>query len=455
MSKINSINPANAQINASFDTISNKDALLCAKRAHDAYEKWSALKLEERALKINALSNVLIANKQKYAQLMTLEMGKPIGQSIAEIEKCAATARLFSKNASQWLKDENVLSQDAEKYITFSPIGTILAIMPWNFPFWQAMRMAIPSLVLGNSVILRHSNTVPMCSLAIQSAFEQAGISNGVFTSIICDHNAIRPLLKSDNIQGVSLTGSEKAGSEVAKIAGRYIKKAVLELGGSDPFIVLEDAQVEFACQKAKDARNLSSGQSCIAAKRFIVSKGVYDDFVGRLKDLTERTIVGDPMNMSTEIGPLANKEQLAKISMQVEDAKNKGAKIECGAERIEGEGYYYKPTLITGVKKNMLVLKEEVFGPISPVVMAKDDDDAIRIANSSRLGLGASIWTEDRQKGKMLARKLDAGIVYVNGIVRSDPSLPFGGVKASGIGRELSRYGMLEFANIKPIVVS
>ena len=358
-------------------------------------------------------------------------------------------------NSEKWLQDEPVNTEARKSVVAFEPIGTVLAVMPWNFPFWQALRCAIPALTLGNTCILRHSNSVPMCALAIEGAFKEAGFQAGVFKTVITDHKAVKRMIKSRYINGVSVTGSMEAGSDIAKTAGKKAKKCVLELGGSDPFIVLEDADIQLAVQEARNGRNISSGQSCIAAKRFIVVKSVYDDFREKLVTLTKETIVGDPMDQKTEIGPLANRQQLEKLEMQVKDAVSKGAKVRVRRKKKTGKGYFYEPTVITNIKKNMEVAKSEVFGPVSPIIVAKDEKDAIKIANSTSFGLGASIWTTNFENAERIARQVQAGIVYVNQIVRSDPRLPFGGVKESGIGRELSRYGLLEFANIKSIIIA
>lgn len=327
--------------------------------------------------------------------------------------------------------------------------------MPWNFPFWQALRCAIPALTVGNVCVLRHSNSVPICALAIEEAFKLAGFPDNVFRTIITDHETVSKLIKSKYIDAVSLTGSTEAGSTVAKVAGKSIKKVVLELGGSDPFIVLEDADIAFTCEKARTSRNNSSGQSCIAAKRFIVVKKVAKEFTERYVALTKEVIVGDPMDPSTQLGPMANEQQLLKLEEQVSDAISKGAKLECGGKRLYEKGYFYSPTVLSNIKKNMKVAKEEVFGPVSPIIVVKDEAEAIKVANSTTYGLGASIWTKDLDRGERIARQMQVGIVGVNRIVRSDPRMPFGGVKQSGIGRELSRYGLLEFANIKSVLIS
>ncbi|MGI0100275.1 MAG: NAD-dependent succinate-semialdehyde dehydrogenase [Candidatus Micrarchaeaceae archaeon] len=452
---IQSVNPATGEVNKEFELFSREQLDgICAASA-DAFRGWSALAIEERTAMLLKLASSLRSNKDRYARLMTIEMGKPYKEALAEVEKCAWTCEVYAANSKEWLRDETVDTGAGRSFVAFEPIGAVLAVMPWNFPFWQAMRCAIPALAVGNTVILRHSNSVPLCALAIEESFKNAGFPENAFRTVITDHGAIKRMINSGFIEGVSVTGSIDAGREIAKAAARNIKRCVLELGGSDPFIVLDDADMRLACKMAKEGRNISSGQSCIAAKRFIVVRKVSKEFTEGLVGLTKAVRVGDPMDERTEVGPLANAQQLERLESQVNDAAAKGATVECGGRRINGKGCFYEPTVLTNVKKSMRVAKEEVFGPVSPIIVARDEDDAVRIANSTSYGLGASVWTNDRRKGESIARRLQAGLVYVNGIVKSDPRIPFGGIKRSGLGRELSRYGLLEFANIKPIVIS
>lgn len=453
--KIQSINPSTEEINGEFETFTKEHITEICKNSRNEFTEWKSLQLSEKTAQFMKLASTLRANKEKYGKLITIEMGKPIKEAIAEVEKCAWACEVYAQNASKWLQDELVSTEAKKSLVTFEPIGTILSIMPWNFPFWQVLRFGIPALTIGNVTILRHSNSVPMCALAIQDAFKSAGFPQNVFSTIITDHDMVSKLIKSKYIDGVSLTGSIAAGKEVAKVSGKSTKKLVLELGGSDPFIVLEDADIELASTKAREGRNISSGQSCIAAKRFIVVKSRADEFTERLVELTKNVIVGDPMDEKTMIGPLANQQQLKKLDEQVTDAVSKGAKVNCGGKKLERKGYFYEPTVLTNIKNNMAVAKEEVFGPVSPIIIVRNEKEAVKVANSTSYGLGASIWTKDLEKGERLARAMECGMVYVNSIVKSDPRLPFGGVKESGIGRELSRYGLLEFANIKSIVIS
>ena len=451
---IKSLNPATESVNREFETFSRDAVLERCKAAQRAFAQWSAVEVDDRAAMMRKLAAVLRQKSRDYGRIMTLEMGKPIRQAVAEVEKCAFAADVYAESAKRWLADEIVDAGFRKSFVTPQPLGVILSIMPWNFPFWQAMRFGIPALTAGNVSILRHSNVCPMSSLAIEESFRLAGFPDGVFSSIITDHDEVKRLVRSRYISGVSLTGSVEAGRSVAALAGKNIKKFVLELGGSDAFIVLDDADPQTAGQKAAEGRMINSGQSCIAAKRFIVARQIADEFTKAFVASTERLKVGDPLEESTDIGPMASRQQVETLDAQVKESISQGAKIETGGHRLEGRGYFYQPTVVTAVRGSMPLLKQEVFGPVGPVVVARNDDDALRIANSSQFGLGASVWTSDPEKGERMARRIEAGLVYVNGIVASDPRFPFGGIKQSGIGRELSRHGLLEFTNIKSVII-
>lgn len=379
-------------------------------------------------------------------------MGKPIKQGVAEVEKCAWTAEVYADNGEKWLEEELVQADGKKHIVTFEPLGVILSVMPWNFPFWQALRFGIPTLTAGNVSILRHSNVVPMCALTIEEAFKEAGFPENVFRTIITDHKLVASLIRSDLINGVTVTGSVGVGSRVGQLAGKYIKKFVLELGGSDPFVVLEDANIQFACKSAAQGRLINSGQSCIAAKRFIVVKEIAEEFTEKFVEFTKALKVGNPLEQDTDVGSLVNEQQRQLLEAQVKDAVDKGATVLTGGKRIEGRGFFYEPTILSNVKKNMKVVKEEVFGPVAPIIVVKNEKEAIRVANDSEFGLGASVWSTNEEGVIRVARALQAGAVFVNGIVKSDPRLPFGGIKKSGIGRELSHYGLKEFVNIKAI---
>ncbi len=450
---VETFNPATGEKIGRYEMHSRAEAIGRASRAASAFEsKWKRLSGEERSEFLRRLAKALRNKKEEYSALITKEMGKPISQSVAEVEKCAWTAEVYAENGGAWLADELGRTDATLSFVTFQPLGVILSIMPWNFPFWQAFRFAIPSILAGNTSILRHSNVCPGSSLAIEESFHDAGFPDGVFGSVITDHEAVSALIQSDFIQGVSLTGSVKAGQEVGELAAKNLKKFVLELGGSDPFVVLEDADVERAAKVGSDARLISSGQSCIAAKRFIVVKSVAKRFTEEFVNQMEAKRIGDPMDPKTDVGPLVNRQQVRILDKQVKDAVSKHAKVLLGGRPRDGPGAFYEPTVLSKVTKKMKVMNEEVFGPVAPIYIAVDEREAIRVANNSDFGLGASLWTSDTSKAKALAAQIQSGVVFVNALVKSDPRMPFGGIKRSGIGRELSKYGLREFVNVKSI---
>lgn len=448
--KFKTINPATEEVIEEYELMPKEKVLDAAKKSHAAFRKWKEFDASERAPYFTNLAQILRQSKERYAKLMTLEMGKPLKQSLGEVEKCAWAAEAYAGNAAKWLEEENVDADGKKHIVAFEPLGTILSVMPWNFPFWQAFRFGIPTLIAGNVSILKHSNHVPQCAIAIEQAFNEAGFPENVFKTAITDHESVAELVKSDLIQGVSLTGSTTAGARIAELAGRSLKKVVLELGGSDPFIVLDDADVEFAAKNAVLGRTMNSGQSCIAAKRFIVKRKIADEFSKIFAEETSKLVVGNPMNMETDLGPLVNKDGLAQIEAQVQDAVSKGAKVLTGGKRLERKGFFYMPTVLSNIKMGMKVVTEEVFGPVAPIIVVNDDEEAIKVANSTEFGLGASIWTSDEKKGLEIAKKIEAGSVFINSVVKSDPRMPFGGIKKSGIGRELSKYGLKDFVNVK-----
>ncbi len=381
-------------------------------------------------------------------------MGKPISQSEAEIEKCASTAEVYSQNSEKWLQDEIAETDAKRSYVTHEPLGTILSIMPWNFPFWQAFRFAIPALAAGNTSLLRHSNLCPGSALAIEESFKNAGLPEGVFSTIITEHETVTRLIESQWVNGVSLTGSVEAGSRVGEVAARNLKKFVLELGGSDPFIVLDDAEVKSAAEVGANARLLNSGQSCICAKRFIIAESIAKQFTEAFVREFERKKTGDPMDPKTDVGPLSSIKQVDSVDSQVKDSVSKGARPRIGGTRRPGPGAYYEPTILSNVDLKMKVMNEEVFGPVAPLYVVPNEDEAIRVANNSEFGLGASLWTTDPERAKRLVRRIESGMVFVNALVKSDPRMPFGGIKKSGVGRELSKYGLKEFVNVKSVNV-
>ncbi|MBI4009743.1 MAG: NAD-dependent succinate-semialdehyde dehydrogenase [Candidatus Aenigmarchaeota archaeon] len=452
MAKIISINPATEEINKEFELYSKEQVVKICKDSRKAFKEWKNLDIKERGNYLRNLADVLRRKKEEYGRLITIEMGKPIKQGVAEVEKCAWTAEVYADNGEKWLEEELVQADGKKHIVTFEPLGVILSVMPWNFPFWQALRFGIPTLTAGNVSILRHSNVVPMCALTIEEAFKEAGFPENVFRTIITDHKLVASLIRSDLINGVTVTGSVGVGSRVGQLAGKYIKKFVLELGGSDPFVVLEDANIQFACKSAAQGRLINSGQSCIAAKRFIVVKEIAEEFTEKFVEFTKALKVGNPLEQDTDVGSLVNEQQRQLLEAQVKDAVDKGATVLTGGKRIEGRGFFYEPTILSNVKKNMKVVKEEVFGPVAPIIVVKNEKEAIRVANDSEFGLGASVWSTNEEGVIRVARALQAGAVFVNGIVKSDPRLPFGGIKKSGIGRELSHYGLKEFVNIKAI---
>ena len=450
---IETINPATGKVIGSYNSMSIEEVNQKTKNARISFEEWKNLDISERCTYMRRLGRVMKKNKEDYAKLITEEMGKPIRQSLAEIDKCAWVCDYYSEHAESFLRDELIPTEFRKSFVSFEPLGVIACIMPWNFPFWQVMRFAVPALTAGNVGILKHSSICLGTSLQIEQAFKDAGFPVNIFQSIIGDYRAGEALTQS-GIDAVSVTGSVNTGRRVAELATKELKKFVLELGGSDPFIVLEDADLTQTAHMAAQSRLLNNGQSCIAAKRFIVVKDVVDKFTKLFVEETESEVVGDPMDSKTTVGPLVRDSQREALARQVDDAKTRGASILTGGNSINRDGYFYEPTIVSQVDHNMKIVKEEVFGPAAPIIIVNDEEEAIREANNSEFGLGASIWTNNIERGIRLARKVQSGIVSVNEMVRSDPRLPFGGIKHSGIGRELSEVGIKEFVNIKSVVV-
>jgi len=450
--RIYSINPATEETVGSFPVHSDKQIEEAVREAQKEFESWRASAFSQRAELMQTAAACLRRNKARFADYMTAEMGKPIVESEGEIEKCAWNCDYYAENAEQFLKNEARQSGAAESYLQYTPLGVILAIMPWNFPFWQVFRFAAPALMAGNTALLKHASNVPQCALAIEEVFREAGFPKGAFQSLLIPGSKASTLIAHPAIAAVTLTGSEGAGSQVASCAGRAIKKTVMELGGSDPFIVRADADLEIAVQAAVRARYQNTGQSCIAAKRFIVEATVLGEFQDRFVASVRALKMGDPMDRATQIGPLARPEFVGDLERQVRESVRMGAKILVGGERSEGKGYFFKPTVLADVRPEMPAAKEEVFGPVAAIMRAENAEDAIRLANATPYGLGASLWTTDIDEAKRMARRIEAGQVFINGIVASDPRLPFGGVKRSGYGRELSEIGIREFVNIQTV---
>ena len=450
--QITAVNPATEDVIASFDAFGHDEVEMALAEAQDAFLEWRERTIAERAVPMRALAALLRERADRYARLATLEMGKPIVEARAEIEKCAFGAEHFAQNAARYLADEEIRANARRSIVAFQPLGVVLAVMPWNFPFWQVVRFAAPALMAGNAAVLKHASNVPQCALAIEEAFRDAGFPQGLLRTVLVAGAGIEPIIADDRIRAVTLTGSSDTGSRIAELAGRALKKTVLELGGSDPFIVLADADVEAAAATGVRARNQNNGQSCIAAKRFIVVDSIADDFERRFAKGVEDLVVGDPMDPKTQIGPLARRDLLDTLERQVDASVRAGARALTGGERVSGKGYFFRPTVLASVTPDMPAFREETFGPAAAVVRVRDADEAVRVANDSAYGLGASLWTRDAALGERLARRIESGSVFINGIVASDPRLPFGGIKRSGYGRELSAFGAREFTNVQTI---
>ena len=451
---LKSIDPATGRELASFPEADEAAIETAVARAWATRHAWREAGLGMRASLMRSVAGVLRTDKSRYAALLTSEMGKPIVEAEAEIEKCAWTASWMAENGERLMADEPVDSTATESYVRFQPLGVILAVMPWNFPFWQAFRAGLPALTAGNVMLLKHSSNVPQSALAIEEVFREAGVPEGVFQTLLIGSGAVDRLISDHRVAGVTLTGSEKAGSLVAESAGRSLKKTVLELGGSDPFIVLADADLKTAATVACRARNQNNGQSCIAAKRFIVEEPVADEFESLFTAAVAALKVGNPMDRANQVGPLAREDLIADLERQVSESVRLGARAVTGGKRIGGDGYYFEPTVLTNVRPGMPAYHEETFGPVAAVIRVKDGEDALRVANDTDFGLGSNIWTSDVERAKKLAERVEAGLVFINGMVASDARLPFGGVKRSGYGRELSSYGIKEFTNIQTVWV-
>ena len=451
--KIQSINPYTEEVIREFDLMTPQEVDGVVKKSREAFLKWREVPVAERAAYLKKLAETLRKNKRKYAELITREMGKPIKDSLAEVEKCAWLADYYAENAVAFLKPEEITTEAKKSYVMFQPLGIVLAIMPWNFPFWQAFRFGVPGVVAGNVTLLKHASNVPMTALAIEEAFQEAGFPENVFTTLLIDPKTAIQIIDGDKVDAVTLTGSNVAGEQVGAVAGKRIKKLVLELGGSDPFIVLDDADVEKAGMMAAKARMVNAGQSCISAKRFIVMESVAERFIKAFMEQLTSFTIGDPMDEKTDIGPLARRDILDTLQDQLEDARAKGAEVR-QIDQSFAKGLFFPPCVVLNPTENMTVLSDEVFGGIAPIVTVKDDDEAVRAANNTIYGLGAAVWSRDLERAEKLARHIESGVVAINDIVKSDPRLPFGGVKKSGVGRELSHYGLREFVNIKSIVV-
>ena len=451
---LRSIDPATGRELATFPELDQAGIESAIERAWSTRQAWRDAGAEVRASILRSVAGVLRADKQRYAALLTSEMGKPIVEAEAEVEKCAWTAAWIADNAPRLLADEPIESTASESYVRFQPLGVVLAVMPWNFPFWQAFRAGLPALAAGNMMMLKHSSNVPQCALAIEEVFREAGVPEGAFQTLMIGSGPVERIVSDRRVAGVTLTGSEGAGSLVAAAAGKALKRSVLELGGSDPFIVLRDADVAAAATVACRARNQNNGQSCIAAKRFIVEESVADDFEELLAKAVGALQIGNPMDRGNQVGPLARADLVDELERQVTESVRLGARTLTGGKRLDGGGYYFQPTVLSNVRPGMPAYHEETFGPVAAVIRVEDAEDALRVANDTDFGLGSAIWTADVGRAKKLAERVEAGLVFVNGMVASDARLPFGGVKRSGYGRELGSYGLKEFVNIQTVWV-
>jgi acyl-CoA reductase-like NAD-dependent aldehyde dehydrogenase len=449
---IESVNPATEEVLATFDELVPEQVEDAIAAAHRAWEGWARTSLPERGQVMHRVTSYLRENKSRFSRLISMEMGKPIAEAEAEIEKCAMACDFFADNAERFLSPEPVKSNAAESYVAFEPLGVLLAIMPWNFPFWQVFRFAAPAIMAGNTALLKHASNVPQCSLAIEEAFREGGMPKGVFRSLLVRGSAVERIIEDPRVRAVSLTGSSVTGAHVASLAGSALKKSVLELGGSDPFIVMPDADLPAATAMAVRSRFQNAGQSCIAAKRFIVVQEIADEFEHLFAKGVSALKVGDPLQSETQIGPMAREDLRDALDEQVRLSVQQGARVLVGGERISGLGYFYAPTVLANLSLQMPVCTEETFGPVAAVIRVRDAEEAIEVANDTPFGLGANLWTGDIDGARGLARRIEAGSVFINGMVASDPRLPFGGVKQSGYGRELSEFGIREFVNIQTV---
>ncbi|MCV0400296.1 MAG: NAD-dependent succinate-semialdehyde dehydrogenase [Nitrosarchaeum sp.] len=450
MSQIVTKNPATGEDIARYNVMGKEEVFQLVGKAKRAFPEWKK-DYEKRRSYIYNLVEYLKKHKTELARISTLEMGKALKESIGEVEKCAWALEFYADHGDSFLSDE-VLNTDARKsFLTFEPLGVVGSIMPWNFPYWQALRFAAPCLMAGNVIVMKPSRITMQSGIEIEKAFTESGIPDGVFQTVVGSVESANHLIDSD-VNAVTFTGSTNAGAKVGERAAMNLKKCVLELGGSDPFIVLDDAIIEKAAEGAVKGRFINCGQSCVASKRFFVGKNIAEDFIELFIKRASQLKVGDPTSLETDVGPLSSKDGLETISGIVEDAKEKGAEILLGGSKIDGNGYFYQPTILTNIKPNMRIANEETFGPVAPITVVDNESEAIRLANDTEFGLGASIWTQDLAKAEKMSRRIESGIVSVNNVVISDPRIPFGGIKHSGFGRELSRYGMLEFVNIKSV---
>lgn len=449
---IQTLNPATGKVEKTFEPHTPAQLQTMLQNGEAAFQEWRKTSFAHRAQLMRHVVGELNGNTEKYASLISLEMGKPLKEALGEVRKCATACEYYAAHAAVFLADEEIKTAATRSYIAYEPLGIVLAIMPWNFPFWQVFRFAAPALMAGNAGLLKHASNVPQCALAIEEIFRKAGFPDAIFQTVLLESDGVDPLIKDDRIKAVTLTGSEGAGAHVASVAGKEIKKTVLELGGSDAFVVLQDAELDKAAETAVRSRMINTGQSCIAAKRFIVEKPVVENFLQKMKTAMEKLQTGDPLTETTDYGPLARKDLAEELQKQVDRSIEKGAEVALDGGHQDAASAYFKPMILKNVKPGMPAYDEEMFGPVAAVIVAENAEDALKIANDSRFGLGGSIWTQDTRKGQELARKMESGAVFINALVASSPEMPFGGIKKSGYGRELSYIGIREFVNQKSI---
>jgi len=453
---IQSVNPASGEVLRTYEEPTPQAVTETIRQVHDAFASWRELPFDERATLMRAVARKLRDNVERHARLMALEMGKPLREGRAEIEKCAWVCEHYADNATAALRHEPIETDATRSFVAFEPLGVVLAVMPWNFPFWQVFRFAAPALMAGNVAVLKHASNVPGCALAIEETFRDAGLPRQIFRTLLIGSEQVAAVIDDARISAVTLTGSTPAGRAVAGMAGRALKKTVLELGGSDPYVILEDADLDLAVEACITGRLINGGQSCVAAKRFILPRAIREPFEKRFVAGMRDKTMGDPLDEATDIGPQARHDLRDELHRQVEDSRARGARCLLGGELPDGPGAYYPPTVLTDVAPGMPAYDEELFGPVGAIIPVKDDEQAIRVANDSVFGLGAAVFTRDVARGETIATKrLEAGCCFVNAFVKSDPRLPFGGVKQSGYGRELGVYGIREFVNIKTVYVA
>lgn len=450
--KFQSIDPATGKHFSSFEEMENIEIAERAQLCEEAFHAWKTKTFSERAQVLGKVSETLRARKSELAKLMAHEMGKPLSQGVSETEKCASTCVFYAENAEKFLKDEPVESEAKKSYVSFPPLGVVLAIMPWNFPLWQVFRFAAPALMAGNGVLLKHAENVTACALEIEKIFADSGLPKNLFQTLIASRQKIETLIQNPIVKAVTLTGSTRAGKAVASNAGAFLKKVVLELGGSDPYLILENADLELAAQACVTSRMLNSGQSCIAAKRFIVDDRVADEFEKLFIDKMKKYKMGAPLDETVNLGPMARFDLRDQLHAQVEKTVSQGATLKLGGEIPNSPGAFYPATVLTSITPKMTAFNEETFGPVAAIIRAKNEAHAIELANHSIYGLGAAVFSRDLNRAEEVAKQIDVGCCFINDFVKSDPRFPFGGVKESGYGRELSEFGIREFVNIKTV---